>query len=108
MGTHARIHVDGDEGRICTIYQHFDGYPDGVGVKLKQILKDLAVTAGVQPGKTTNGMHCLAAMIVQQLKDGPGNVYLYPPNEGPDAPYTYTITEVDGSPSITVEGGCNE
>lgn len=108
MGTHARIHVDGDEGRICTIYQHFDGYPDNILPKLHSLLEGLMITAGVQPGHTANGMNCLAAMVVQLLKDGPGNVYLYPPNGGPEAPYTYIITEVDGYPHITVEGDTNE
>ena len=52
---------------IVDIYHHYDGYPEGLGVTLASYLDDK---------KLTNGLGCLAASLVAELKDGPGNVYI--------------------------------
>ena len=68
---------------IVDIYHHYDGYPEGLGVKLASYLEDKKVSNGL--GKRDdftmfNGMGCLAASLVVELKDGPGNVYIEDPN----------------------------
>ena len=68
---------------IVDIYHHYDGYPEGLGVTLASYLEDKKVTNGL--GKRDdftmfNGMGCLAASLVAELKDGPGNVYIEDPN----------------------------
>ena len=68
---------------IVDIYHHYDGYPEGLGVKLASYLEDKKVSNGLGPGDIAltifNGMGCLAASLVAELKDGPGNVYIEDP-----------------------------
>jgi hypothetical protein len=65
---------------IVDIYHHWDGYPEGLGVKLASYLDDMKITNGISskdnPEYVFSGLGCLAASIVAELKDGPGNVYI--------------------------------
>lgn len=80
MGTRALIHIKDTDTTttIATIYHHMDGYPDYLGNRIKDLLSG-SISNGVQPG-AFNGMGCAAASLVKGLKDGPGGVYLYPPD----------------------------
>lgn len=100
MGTRSNVRVydnDGDE-ILVTLYRQFDGYPTGMGSDIKSILNDGNVTivngyGGDQECPTHfNGMGCLAAYLIGQLKGIPddepytrciGNVYIFPPNHEP-------------------------
>ena len=70
---------------IVDIYHHYDGYPEGLGVKLASYLDGHHVVngAGRDGDKLFNGLGCMAASIVAELKDGPGNVYI----EDPERPH---------------------
>ena len=64
---------------IVDIYHHWDGYPEGLGVTLASYLEEKKVVNGLSRGNEDyvfNGMGCLAASLVAELKDGPGNVYI--------------------------------
>ena len=64
---------------IVDIYHHWDGYPEGLGVTLASYLDDKSIVNGLNPDNEDivfNGIGCMAASIVAQLKDGPGNVYI--------------------------------
>lgn len=67
---------------LINIYRQFDGYPSGHGAELADFLTSFdEIVNGIPVGdkrKLANGMGCLAAQLVGQLKDGVGNVYLYP------------------------------
>ena len=88
MGTRCLTYVyDGDEPFVC-MYRHFDGYPSGHGSDLADFLHDGKLVNGIPFGdkaKVFNGMSCLAAQMVAHFKDGPGNIYLYPPKLDQDA-----------------------
>ena len=75
------------------IYNHYDGYPSGLGVTLADYLQDFTVVNGLQSGqgKVANGIGCLAAQTVQYLKEGPGNVYLHKPSEKNWEDYEYFV-----------------
>jgi len=75
------------------IYNHYDGYPSGLGVTLADYLQDITVVNGLQSGqgKVANGIGCLAAQVVSYLKDEPGYVYLYKPGEKNWEDYEYFI-----------------
>jgi len=66
---------------IVDIYHHYDGYPEGLGVKLASYLDDKTITNGCSGDSDDyfNGLGCMAASIVEYLKDGPGNVYIEDP-----------------------------
>ena len=70
---------------IVDIYHHYDGYPEGLGVKLASYLDDYHIVNGAgREGDTLfNGIGCMAASIIAHLKDGPGNVYI----EDKDSPH---------------------
>lgn len=82
MGPRALIKFteqDGTEKPFACVYRQFDGYPEGLGADLAKILKGRVLVNGFQDAATQlNGMGCLAAFVVAGLKEGCGNVYLYP------------------------------
>jgi len=81
------------------IYNHYDSYPEGLGVDLANFLAEFRVVNGLgsdSPDQIANGMGCLAAQLIVYMKDGPGNVYV----ESPDSlrswiDYTYYIWVAD-------------
>ena len=72
---------------IVDIYHHFDGYPEGLGVKLASYLDDYHIVNGLgrKDDKLFNGIGCMAASIIAHLKDEPGNVYI----EDKDRPHAW-------------------
>ena len=106
MATRALINiVERKEGRSFSkqlepsaihaqIYHHWDGYPRGLGVTLANYLNGYEILNGIPlnyQGPIANGMGCLAAQLVSYIKDGPGNVYLQPPEERDFEDYEYFI-----------------
>jgi len=75
------------------IYNHYDGYPSGLGVTLADYLQDFTVVNGLSigQGKVANGIGCLAAQTVKYLKDEPGQIYLYKPGKRDWEDYEYFI-----------------
>lgn len=101
MGTRSLVHIKEGKKTIATIYRQYDGYPTGMGDDIKEILNDGMVnilngfSLNHQVPKQFNGMGCLAAYLIGELKNKKiGNVYIYPTNVkniGED--FTYTISE---------------
>ena len=84
MGTRSLTIVRDEEGRdIVVIYRQMDGYFSGMGADLANILNGFVIVNGLNVSETrpwiANGMGCLAAQLVANLKDGPGGIYLCPP-----------------------------
>ena len=65
---------------LCTLYRQYDGNPCGHGQNLFDIINPLKMVNGFtfDGAPQANGMGCLAAQIIAGLKDGVGNVYVYP------------------------------
>lgn len=112
MGTRSLVVIHEDGKEICTIYRQYDGYPSGIGEELKDLLSAGPLVNGISGnGLCFNGMGCLAAQIVAQLKapEGkpvPGNVYLYPPGSRDcGEEFIYTIYAKDGKLQIKCEAG---
>ena len=95
MGTRATIHIaKREEGVsfsekpdkfIVSIYQHYDGYPEGLGVTLASYLDNKTIVNGIGVDRNTvfNGLGCLAASLIAELKEEAGNVYI----DNPDCPH---------------------
>ena len=96
MATRAKIHIarreegvsfsEIPEKVIVSIYNHYDGYPEGLGVTLASYLNDKIVTNGLgnrDDYSVFNGMGCLSASLIEELKDGPGDIYI----EDPERPH---------------------
>lgn len=106
MSTRALIDIlDADGVCITTIYKHMDGYPSdpGVGDTLKEFVKLIKIVNGFSTTRNVaNGMECLAAQVIAHLKDGPGDVYVYPPGtRDMGEEFIYTIQELDGRPVVS-------
>ena len=80
------------------IYNHYDGYPSGLGVTLADYLQDFTVVNGlsIDQGKVANGIGCLAAQTVKYLKDEPGQIYLHKPGKRDWEDYEYFIWSKEG------------
>ena len=80
---------------IVYIYHHWDGYPEGLGATLASYLNDKRIVNGIgnkdNEDLIFNGMGCLAASLVAELKDGPGNVYIESRNQHGWIDYNYYI-----------------
>ena len=96
---------------IVDIYHHWDGYPEGLGVTLASYLDGKKVINGLGRDNDNlfNGMGCLAASLVAELKDGPGDVYIEPRESHGWIDYQYYIwgdTYKDIWISIFSDGEC--
>ena len=91
MGTRATINIARREEGVSfseipekvmvSIYNHYDGYPEGLGVTLASYLEGSKIVNGLGGNRNDvfNGLGCLAASLIAELKDGPGNVYIEDP-----------------------------
>ena len=92
MGTRATIKIARREEGVSfsekpdkymvSIYNHYDGYPEGLGVKLANYLEGKKIVNGLGGNNEDvfNGLGCLAASLIAELKDGPGNLYIEDPD----------------------------
>ena len=95
MATRAKIHIarreegvsfsEVPEKVMVSIYNHFDGYPEGLGVTLASYLEDKVITNGLGKDRYScfNGLGCMAASIIAELKDEAGQIYI----EDPERPH---------------------
>ena len=116
MSTHALIIISNDDADtlrmsnsydFASIYIHFDGYPQGVGTELAEHLAGYRITHGISGDteKTANGMECLAAQVVGNLKEFVGNVYLTLNNDSFDdagVDYLYFISPAPDTDGINI------
>ena len=80
MGTRCLTFVYDGDVPLINVYRQYDGYPSGHGHELAQFLdsKTLVNGFGEQNSVEANGMGCLAAQLIVQLKHGVGGIYIYP------------------------------
>ena len=96
------------EKSVVNIYRQYDGYPEGHGQDLAEFLSEFTIvngfSAGSQDKKVANGTGCLAAQLVEYLKEGQvGGVYLEQCNGEPGdswEEYIYTLYPKEGEPTF--------
>ena len=84
MGTRSTTVVFDGDHPILAIYRQMDGYWSGHGADLKAFLAPVPPINGIsgqQAGAHANGMGCLAAQLVANLKTGIGSIYLTTPDD---------------------------
>ena len=91
MGTRATIKIakreegvsfsEKPEKFMVSIYHHFDGYPEYLGVTLANYLDGKKIVNGLGEDRETvfNGLGCMAASIIAELKEEAGNIYIEDP-----------------------------
>ena len=119
MGTRALIHIKEGRTTIATIYRQMDGYEEGLGQEIVDILNkgSVKVVNGYGSGMKNsagdfNGAGCLAAYLIGQLKlnaygeegkESIGNVYIMRPNtKDVGEEYTYTISVPDEGNTVNI------
>tara|TARA_Y100000034_G_scaffold103311_1_gene128755 strand:- start:1561 stop:1992 length:432 start_codon:yes stop_codon:yes gene_type:complete len=101
MGTRSKTTIyDEDKTPLVSIYSQFDGYFDGMGEKLQKFLTGRKIVNGIgmddsEETKCSNGMDCLAAMLVAHLKEKIGGIYICPHDA--EESYNYDIHFVEPS-----------
>ena len=80
MGTRCLTFVYDGNVPVINIYRQFDGYPSGHGHELAQFLNSKKLVNGYKDKNSAeaNGMGCLAAQLIVQLKHGVGGIYIHP------------------------------
>ena len=80
MATNATIAIKEKGKTLCNLYVHWDGYWDGLGKDIVNIISKGKLQNGLGGDRTLglqfNGGGCLAATLITKLKTEPGNVYL--------------------------------
>lgn len=93
MGTRSTVKFYNEHQFICGIYIQYDGYVEGVGKDIYDILKDGILVNGInimETRKVFNGMLDLSAMVICKLKkEKTGNVYMTFENDSQE--YNYKI-----------------
>ena len=116
MGTRSLIHVKDGKKTIVTIYRQYDGYPSGMGEDIKRILNggEVEILNGYGGSSKIpaqfNGMGCLAAFLVGELKQKTiGNVYLWAVNSKDcGEEFTYTLSDKNGTVYLKVQDVWNK
>jgi hypothetical protein len=105
MGTRTLVHIKDGKKTIATIYRQYDGYPSGIGEDIKKVLNNGEVSILNGYGGSSkipaqfNGMGCLAAFLVGELKEKKiGNVYLMATNtKDCGEEFVYTLSDKNGT-----------
>lgn len=114
MGTRSLTHIKGDDGKtLVTIYRQFDGYPSGMGQELSDLCGKVTLVNGYMDEDwptTANGMGCLAASLIAELKSEGGkpkigNVSIHIADDTDCwEEYVYTIYTGPNIETVTVNG----
>lgn len=73
--------IEKGQNKLVLVYLQFDGYPTGHPMDTAEWLSTGKVVNGLSMAETQlvfNGAGCLAAQLVERLKDGPGGCYIHP------------------------------
>jgi hypothetical protein len=102
MGTRGNIVIKDNGKELVRIYKQYDSYPNGLGIEIQNILKGIEIVDGFggNPINQANGMRCLSATLIKNLKEGIGNVYIdFTDNlkiYGDSIDYTYILSDKKG------------
>ena len=93
MGTRATIKIarreegvsfsEKPEKKLVSIYNQYDGYPEGLGVTIANYLDGKRIVNGIGGDRSAvfNGLGCLAASLIAELKEEAGNIYIEDPEK---------------------------
>ena len=106
MATRAVIIIKDEQSKhLCTIYKHWDGYPEGLGRTLANFVRDGKLVNGISSkdlnSKCWNGLGCFTASLIAHLKTQIGDVYIEPEGTDFGEEYEYTLKPDGDTISIT-------
>ena len=82
---------------LVRIYQQYDGYPSGVGLKLANWLNDKKLVNGFSYDETAengycNGVGCMSAQFIHDFKVGIGGLYITDHDDFEEYNYKVIVT----------------
>lgn len=107
MSTRSIVEFQTDGEPIVSVYQQFDGYPDGVGLELYEFLKDFTIVNGIGLDgnrQIANGMRCLAAQFIAEFKTNAGGLYIAQLEQREEYNYLVNAPFDTGNMTVTVLG----
>jgi hypothetical protein len=115
MGTRATVHIYEGAIHLVSIYNQWDGYPDGLGVKLAEFILSGKLVNGIplssvkDPTLYFNGAGCFAAQLIAKLKTEPGSIYITTEDDSQEFDYyiqvpTQAIDDVNKAITIACRG----
>ena len=78
MGTRSTVKFYQDKKCVLSVYQQYDGYLEGVGQQVADLLQKYTLVNGLPLGDNraiANGLGELALFYVMDNKEGNGNIY---------------------------------
>lgn len=81
MSTRATVTFSENGVNLVKLYNHWDGYPTGLGNDIAEWLNDMRIGNGIGAGDNTyfaNGVGCLVAQFIRDFKAEPGGLYVIP------------------------------
>lgn len=95
MATRSTIKFIEHNKIIASIYKHWDGYIENLGIEIAEFLKDKKIICGISNQTMeqgyANGMGCLAAQFIKHIKEKIGDVYMAN-SDCYDEEYNYKIS----------------
>jgi hypothetical protein len=87
--------------KLVLVYLQYDGYPDGHPLNTAEWLAKGKLVNGLSYNddkNVFNGAGCLAAQLIERLKDGPGGTYIHPLSHRGKSweDYTYDVIIKEG------------
>ena len=80
MATRASVIFKTKGKPMFAMYKHWDGYPNGLGARLKEIVSTGPIVNGLGSDRTLgsvfNGAGCMFATVIAKMKQEPGDVYI--------------------------------
>lgn len=107
MSTRATVTFVDCGVELVKLYNHWDGYPSGLGNDIAEWLGHMRIGNGISLGDNTNfanGTGCLVAQFIRDFKTEAGNLYIIPMEAGGEE-WNYRI-EIDYDDRETKS--CNE
>ncbi len=107
MGTRSYILFQDKTAKYMLIYQQYDGYPSGVGMKLVKFIKSKQFVNGYNDKDTQfNGFGCFLAQYICHIKCGvAGGAYVHPIDQKLDEEFNYVVTcQDDDTMTFSVNG----
>jgi hypothetical protein len=106
MGTRCVVTFIDRDLPIASVFHTYDGYPEGVGKDLAEFLAGVRIINGMTGCETlgafANGVACLAAQYIREVKTSVGGVYMINVNADQEE-YNYNVSIIKSNITITVE-----
>ena len=102
MGTRSTVKFYEEGKMMLGVYQQYDGYIEGVGAQIAELLEKYTIVNGVGGEGTANGFGELALFYITNYKTDNGNLYATTEDDIQEYNYVLTGRWADSSIKVSV------